>query len=233
MKIEKLHWATRFEWDKLNNAHKRYLTDPEVDRVLNIAINDYVHMFVHGTNPQKYRLGFEVNQQRVDMLQTLVNNQNSLSVLDTNNGTYEFDLKILVPSYYSYLPSECIVKNCTPKFTIELETHLNTLGGYHVKPSKLWQRVIGRIRGNKLVLHTNEEFEITSLNLTYISKPNEVCLGTYPELTDLSGTNKQKVECNLPDDYHNLVVTMAVQNLQRIFESPTEQFNSNKILNVT
>lgn len=232
MIIEKLHWNVRFEWDKLNNSHKRYLSDPEVDRVLNLAISDYVTMFTHGTNIQKYRLGFEVNQQRLDMLQTLVISLKDLNVTKEDD-IYIFNLESLSKPYFSYLPSNCKIKYCTPLFGIEMEKHLNSLGQYHTKPSKLWKRVIGRIRQNSLVLYTNDEFEIETLNLNYIKKPNEVCLGTYPELTDLGGANKGKVECDLPDDYHNLIVTIAVQNLQRIFESPTEQFSDKKILNLT
>ena len=45
MTIELLHWEVRNEINKLQNNHKKYLTDIEVDSAINKGINDYINLF--------------------------------------------------------------------------------------------------------------------------------------------------------------------------------------------
>ena len=243
MTIEELHWNLELEYDKLSNSHHGRLTDPEKDRILNIAIHDYVEMFLHGTNPKKYNVGFEVNQQRIDMLDTLVVSypeQPLLTITQVVTDIYSVDFSNTILTYKSYQSASMTVDNCPDDIGITVEQHgdLNTvLNDFHRSPSKKWKRGVGTIRNNILYIYTKGEYIPKGLKLTFIKKPAEVILGTYAALPTPDEPNPTilltKTECDLPSEYHDLVILLAVQNLQRIYEQPSIVLTNNKINEIT
>jgi hypothetical protein len=229
MQIELLHYKLEREWDKLSNKHRRYLTPLEKDEILNMSIDDYFDLFAHGRNEKGFQLGFEETQQRIDMLHTLVRSWPEEPVLTPvliESGIYLIDFDNLQDIYGSFDSARVTVTGCPEDFKVILEQHSDlgtVLQDYHRKPSKVWKRIPGTIRNNKLYLYTNEEFVPEAVKITYLKRPNEVCLGTYTEIptVDLPGPPiKPKVDCDLPDRYVNLLMTIAAQNLSRLYGQP-------------
>lgn len=72
MTIERLHQEIKFRWNKMNSNHKKDFFPELLDDAINKTIEDYVEIFYSGANPKHYNFGFEVNQQMIDMLRTLV-----------------------------------------------------------------------------------------------------------------------------------------------------------------
>lgn len=226
--VERAHHLLEIEWNKLSNNHRKYLTDVEKDDVLNIAVFDYVELFAHGNNPKELDLGFEVTEQRIDMLHTLVRSYPESSVIEPDSNTDGIYVFNLPEDYRAYVTSSLIVSDCSDEFKVIREQHvdLNTvLRDYHRKPSKVFREAVGTVRNDKLYIYTNEEFTPTGLKLTYIKNPTEFCLGTYLEQQTADNPQPQikpRSNCDLPEEYLRLVITIAKQNLDRIYGNINE-----------
>jgi hypothetical protein len=238
MIIEELHFELKRRCKKNYTNFWRGLSDAEADQILNAAIQDYVEMFSYGRNDKNFKLGFEVNQQRTDMLATLLVGQPEQAALtvtseNTELNVYEFDLSNLKYDYRRYVRAKITCEECQGLIGVHVEDSgdLNTvLNDANRKPSLSWRRAVGQIRksstgtgGKSLYIYTEGEFTPDKLYLEYIKEPNKVCLGTYssiptvdvPEPTNI----KPKVECDLPQAYHELMLKIAVQTYGRNLEN--------------
>lgn len=235
MTIELLHWEVRNEINKLQNNHKKYLTDIEVDSAINKGINDYINLFYYGHTDIAPIEGFEENRQRLDMFDTLIGCVTETSNTDDYCGYKRnkidfnrLDFKSLISASVC---SKCGITKVTEVAWNELDANLQD---YHRQPSNRFKRILGTFKQD--ILYIYSESALTDVNITYLKKPNEVCIGTYPDLSnkDNDPTNlKEKVECNLPDCFHYLVIKLAVRNLQRIYEQNSIQLTSNAIERLT
>lgn len=224
MRVEELHYQTRFEYNKLVNNHNASLTDVDIDNVLNMSVDDYIDMFFYGKNLKGFNVGFETDQQRIEMLHSLVSDTQIPAIATTGNK-YKFSLVLNqnVNKYGDYISGTVEVKNCPGKY---LELHIAQHNDqveldFHRKTSLKWERVNGLFKSDFIEIDTHGEFVPTVLNLTYLKKPNVICLGTYQDLyllqTIPNPPNKVKVECDLPEKYHKLLTKIAVLNLDRIY----------------
>ena len=223
MIIEELHWAFDSEVDKLNNGHIYNLTDPEKDRLLNIAIKDYVEIFFNGTNPKQYRLGFEINKQRIEMLDSLIR-----------------ETTLIRESNYFALPELSYVIDVDAKNLCGDELYVDIIkssvhnNSEYVSNPLIGQLMLTRVNGKLKIKGEYPSSQLTRLGLTYLAIPNEVCLGTYEDISNIGSPQlKNKVECNLNERYHYLIPIMAAQEFYRINGDQRFALNEAKIQKVT
>lgn len=234
MVIEQMHFELKRRSQRNYTNFWKGMSSAEADSILNSAINDYVEMFCYGRNDKQYRIGFEVTQQRIDMLSTLfigAPEQAALVPFTSANNIYEFKLDDLKYDYKHYVRAYVQVSECAPNMSVVIEQSgdLNAvLSDDNRKPSLTWRRLVGQIRkssdsnGSSLYIYTNGEMTPIGLNLEYIKRPAEICLGTYNDIPTTDNPNpgiKSRVECDLPEDYHDLVVEIAVQIYGGIIEN--------------
>lgn len=247
MTIKEMHLEFKWRYNKLDSNHKKDLTPYEIDALLNDAIHSYEEIFWSGNNSKRFKLGFEVTQQRIDMLSTLVvgqPEQPSLSpvVSDTTLNIYEYDLSDtvgdLIEPYSHLVRAYATVEGCDTIFNVKLEQHddLNRiLKDDFRKPSKSWRRLPGVLKRSSdpttetsLYLYTNGEFEIENLYVEYIKEAVKVSLGGY---TDVNGDVTVETHCDLPAHYHTMVVDIAVQEIARRLEDGNRfQLKQEKII---
>lgn len=228
MQIELLHQEVKRKRDKIDSQSRVDLTDAEIDAALNEAIIKWTRTRYNGNNAK--REGFEVTQQRIDDLSTLVikapDRQPLLSpdYTNTGNGIYRFDLSNLAFPYMHYLRATALVYGCDVPYRVEIVQHDDLtykLKDEFNKPSSKWRRVLGTFgrsdtsQERSLYIYTNGDFEVTGLYLDYLKQPNEVSLGTY---NDIDGNATAKTECDLPDSVHDQIVDLAVKLLSDINE---------------
>lgn len=236
MVIERMHYEWEVLYNRIHSNHKKTFSDAEKDTLINRAINEYVEIFYSGENRKRYKLGFEVNQQRIDMLSTLVIGQPAQPMLtpdnfDTTLNIYEFDMVNLIAPYQHYLRGYVKVKDCDDVYKLVLEQTDDisaVLDDANRGPSNRWRRAVMHIKASSnpntessFYVYTNGEFEIEGVYIEFLKKPAEVALGTYTDLPTLANPNpsiKPQVNCDLPSSYHDLVVDMAVQEATRILE---------------
>ena len=238
--IDFLHFKLEQGYNKLSNNHQKYLTDVEKDEVLNTAIFEYLEIFIHGRNPKNFNIGFEVTQQRIDMLHTLVVSypefpKQGLTLLDDKIFYYEFP-----QDYRSYRSARVFEAECDIAYDVNIEQHgdlATARRSFHRRTSKRFQYIIGTIRNNRLYLYAEDELSPSKLELTYIRKPSKVCKGTYPSLENRNRDNppfQLKQDCDLPEEYVDIIVSIAVQELARRFsDGNTKNIQTDKLINLT
>lgn len=232
MTIERLHQEIKFRWNKVNSNHKKDFPSAYLDDAINKASEDYVEIFYSGNNSKQYKFGFEVNQQRIDMLHTLVardGNGRVLTYLATLIGTDEYlvDLSTFDPKYRHFLRAEVVPVECStkkiPVQIIRLNDLDTKLADHNTQPSLLWNRCLGSIKNNTLILYT-KDYTISNCQIEYLTNPVKVFSGGYDSLEYLNGdtsayqSGSNKVTSNLPEQYHDLLVDMVVQYISATLE---------------
>lgn len=225
MTIEAIHRAIYRRWDEISQSRFRTLTDVEIDAYINEAIFEYVEIFAGGVNRSRYEVGIEVNRPMLDRVDTLLvgyPEDPGIPPESVEGGVYVFDLSTLKFPFRSLLTATGEIDCGDLSITIEQNGDFNkVMGNKYRQPSLGWRRAPAFRRQEKLYVHTNELFAINNLKCYYVRKPAEVCLGTYTVEPTIENPNpvaiKPKQECDLPEDYHPLLVDMVLQDLSRIY----------------
>jgi len=245
MKIARMRHEIKLRWNKINSNHKKDFPDAYLDDIINDSIHEYIEIFYSGHNPKRYNLGFEITQQRIDMLSTLVVPDSSVTATLVSDNTYKYNLDSLTPKYSHFLRGAIIVENCNnlsiPINIIRHNDFDHKMDDENTKPSLKWKRCLGLIKGNDsgnqmLYLYTDDNYVATNLHIEYLKKPKKVFSGGYDSLEFLLGDSTAyksadtPVDCDLPEQYHTLIVDIAVQNIARILEDPNKfQITEEKI----
>ncbi len=241
IKVEELHSKFEMAYNRQANNQRRYLNDVEKDELLNYAVFEYVELFTTGVNKNNWNIGFEVTQQRIDMLEPLVKSYPeepslNLSVID---GIYIADLTKTAFPLKSFHGAYISISECSDRINVDIDQHqdLNTARqNTHRKSSRAWKRCIGTIRNKKLFLYPDSTMTPLRAFLTYIKQPDKIALGTYPALQDKDIPNAQnltKTDSDLPAQYIDIVVAIAVQEAHRRFSNYNDlQVNSQKITSI-
>lgn len=221
MLMDIFHYEWKRKRDKVDSQDRRDYTDAEIDASINEAILQFCQTRYSGNNPKQ--TGFEVTQQRIDDLSTLVIKSPMKQPLltahkvDLDEGIYEYQLSDLTYPYMHYLRARAKVTGCATPIDVIITQHddLNfVLRNEQLKPSVKWNRVIGTFgrsddaQSNSLFLYTNKEFELDGLYIDYLKMPDEVSIGGY---NDINGSLKSRVECDLPGRVHNQIIDLAVK----------------------
>ncbi len=231
MIIDRVHHEIKLRYNKINSNHKLDLPSAYLDDIVNTAYEDFVDIFYSGNNSKQYKFGFEVTQQRIDMLQHLVVTTSVTPVIVTTN-VYE----ITLPSDYRYFLSG-FVDLCNSNIFITRHGDINRkLKDFNTKPSKQWQRCLGVFENGKLILYTDGI--ISNVRLTYLKNPPKVFFGGYDTLEYISGNltfpNNASPKQHLDFTFADMVVDMAVQRLSMMLQDQNTQLSvERQILNKT
>lgn len=211
--IDRLHQSFKMKYNKLDSNHKIDLPPAFIDDLLFEAALDYVDIFYTGVNTQ-YQLGFEVNQQRIDMLNSLI-----VPVEYIDNFT-----ELPLPEDYMHLARVEITSPCgNISFKeVQLDDIDSYLSDSFKKPSKAWKRALGYIsRGTSTEksIYLKSEGDLTKVTVYYIKCPQKGFIGGYDTLEYINGDvnypnkNTSKINLDIPCIYQDIVVDIAVQNM--------------------
>lgn len=239
MTNERLHQEIKFRWNKLNSNHEEDFPTSYLDDAINKVVDDYIEIFYGANSYSKYKFGFEVTQQRIDMLQTLVVPDKSITPVLKATNQYKANLSELDPPYRHFLRGVVIPTSCNTKKIPVTIVRLNDLdvklNDANTKPSLSWKRCLGSFKENNLELYT--DYEIDSVILDYLKTPQKVFSGGYDTLEYENGdltapqSGSPQVSLELPEQYHDLIVDMVVQYLSRSLEN-NNKFNLHEITKV-
>lgn len=232
MIIDRIHQEIKFRWNKINSNHKKDFPSAFIDDAVNKSTDDFVEIFYSGNNSKEYKFGFEVTQQRVDMLQSLIVPETTYAATLISTNRYSVNLANFDPKYRHFLRAYVIPVECTTKripVTLVRINDLETkLADNNTQPSLLWNRCLGSIKNNTLELYT-KNYTITDVKIEYLKNPTKVFFGGYDSLEFINGditaynNGHPKVTSDLPEAYHDLLVDMTVQYIARTLE------DSNKV----
>lgn len=246
--IFRLHADIKLMFNKLNTNHKLNLPSAFIDDIINIVAQDFIEIFYSGNNVKQFKLGFEVTQQRIDMLSNLVEGPPKEDPIEakstTQEGVFEFDFSELNFNYLhfirGYTTSECGNVNLEIVQHDDLNKILNsaTRG-----PSNVFLNIPCVIRNSttgessSLYAYTNNKFDITKAYIDYIRCPKKVFSGGYDSVEykfSKEGYKKGDPPVNLEisEKYYSVFLTMVIQELARTLEDPfklqasMQKFNS-------
>lgn len=221
MTIDRMHKEVKMRLNKINSNHKKNLPAAYIDDAINKATDDYIEIFYSGNNSKKYKFGFEVTQQRMDMLQTLIVPEEVVMPTINTGQSYGFGLDTLDHGYRHFVRGFATSPQCTNKLTINIvrQNDLDQkLLDLNTKPNIPWRRTLGIFANNVLYVYV-DNFTLTSITMSYIRKPAQVFISGYDSLERLNGdvtapgAADPKVNSDLPEAYHDLLVDMTVQYL--------------------
>lgn len=232
MTIDRIHQEIKFRWNKINSNHKKDFPSAFIDDAVNKSIDDFVEIFYSGNNSKEYKFGFEVTQQRTDMLQSLIVPETTYNATLVSTNRYTVNLLNFSPKYRHFLrayvnPVECPTKRI-PVSLVRINDLETKLADNNTQPSLLWNRCLGSFKNNALELYT-KDYTITDVKIEYLRNPVKVFFGGYDSLEFTGGdttaysTASPKVTSDLPEAYHDLLVDMTVQYIARTLE------DSNKV----
>jgi len=189
MIIQRMHHEVKLRGNKIDSNHFKDLPTAFIDDFLNDAQFEFKEICYSGRNDKRYKLGFEMSQQRIDLLSPLVVSDEPLTPVLLGDGIYQIDLNTLNQTYDHFLRGHIITDCGRISITIDTNNELDViLFDTNRKPSAIWKRCIGIFAGNNLLhLYTNNEFTIDEVFVTYLKKPRNVFFGGYDTLEYLEG----------------------------------------------
>lgn len=223
MTIQRIHQEIKFRFNKINSNHKADFPPAYIDDAINKVAQDFVEMFYSGvqSNPT-YNLGFEVTQQRMDMLQTLVVPDFTFTLNPYETNIYA-GLITSLNQYSHFLRGYVIPEECNAKIpiTIVRQNDLDLiLNDSNQKPSLKWKRCLGVFQNNSLFVYT--DFTPDVCKITYLKQPNKVFIGGYDSLEYINGNigaykaSDTPISSDIPEQYHNILIDMVVQYLSSL-----------------
>ena len=249
MNIKYLHYEIKRRWNELDSNVHPDLPPAQLDHTINSCVEDFIEIFYSGRNGKQYNLGFEVTQQRIDMLSNLVVGEPLQPPVTpkviTENKLYEVPLtsEYLIKPYQHmvrvFIDSDCGYINVKPEQHDDLNHVLNNPMR---KPSSTWKRAVAATRasseGDSSSLYVYTDFGVNEIQLEYIRQPKPAFFGGYDSYNYINGDetadniNTPPRTVDLPEQYHNLFVDMVVQELSRIYvEGDKFQLSAEKIIN--
>jgi len=227
MLIDEMHFRFQLGLDKVASQDRPDLTPNEIDNYLNRAIIEFVK-----SRYKEYlqtKRGFETDHDRISALMSLhVDSpvlQSALVPTNLNNGYYVLELNSL--SFEFMYPTKLEVKikkdNCPSKIIRHKAWQTDDLKTVYTEPSFNFGRVLvtyikssntttpSQIKFDTLNKRGVSQFEIEEVYVSYIKRPDRVCLGNYKHIDDTSGavTTPQQ-SCDIHKDFHDEIVNEAV-----------------------
>lgn len=227
----------RFRLNKLNSNHKLDLPNAYIDDMLYEALLDYIEIFYSGNNRKAYNLGFEVTQQRIDMLSNFVvpfTITTSIETAELGYKKYEFNLS---KNYLHHVRS-LVTTSCGDK-SIAIRQHddiNNLLTDAYEHPNANWNRIIGTIKksttDNNTSIFVYSDKTVTKIYGEYLKRPQKPFSGNYDTLEYLNGDTTYPnslssiQHLDIQEQFADIVYDITVQNISGIISD----YNHNQYL---
>lgn len=218
MIIEEMHFEFRRKANKVASEQNKTASDLEVDNMLNEARLELIEMLYSGENVKQYKLGFEVTQQRIDLLES-IHTQDRKDPDLSNNRYVTYDL----PDNYLHLTRAYAEVEGCPGITIGMSPEQTgdmnvVLTDYHRQPSLHWRRFPYQIAEGKIRAWHNGDFTPGTVHLEYLRMPDRMALGTYsspPTPDEPNGHPIPRRNSEMSELIDKLTVDIAVQEYAR------------------
>lgn len=245
--VERIHQDIKLKLNKLDSAHNIDLNPHYLDDLIYEGLLDYIRLFYSGNNFKPYRLGFEVTQQRLDMLSDFVIEIANNSPLgeETEFGFSKYEFKLEGKNNEQYLHQIRLFANTNcGQISISPKQHddiSKMLGNVYQQPNANWKRLIATIStgeandGTSLFVYSDTE--VTSIEGKIIKKPNRPFIGGYQTLENFYGdptfptTTSDKIDVDISINYYPILVDIIVQNISGIIgDYNHNNYLTNKVL---
>lgn len=238
--VKYIHHLFKLKMNKLDTGVNYDYPPAFIDTILWEALNEYIEIFYSG-NTKQYKLGFEVTQQRMDMLKDYLVSYPDIPAL-TYSTTQNFsgvklekyNLASLSQKYKHIVKCSGLDSSCANMILIDIEPFNNIdkmLLDEFNKPKARWYRGKGHVVKDNLFIYV--ENNLSELYISYLKIPIKPFFGGYNTLEYIQGdltapsTLSPQINIELSPDYAgvltNIMVEIASSNVndfqkQQIFE---------------
>jgi hypothetical protein len=221
--IKNMHYDIKQRLNRLDSNAYNDLRIPEIDRVLNRAINLYLLLIA--TPRLRNQLGFETSKRTTDDIKNMVVNGAVLSVTD--------NIAILPDNYMYYLSTDSLIgtkgscNNKKLKTVIVQHDDRNEDNVFYNSDFEWGECNIRFFDGGIKLLPSDFTINSGSFKINYIKQhpyvhnAEDFGYGTYtlPDGREL-GVEESFVDCELPDITHSEIVDIAVMLVSGDLELP-------------
>jgi hypothetical protein len=184
-----------------------------------------------------FKLGFEVTQQRIDMLSDFVV-ESTLSLASQAAYLSYYKYVYTLPEDYLHFVSGEYLAECGI-IQVDIKQHNLNINHSFQKPSKLWNRVIPKMSDETLSVIAESDY-LPGLNFTYLKEATRPFFGNYDTLDFISGdsqapsTGDTAIDLDISDKYGDIVIDLAVQNYSGVFDNFNQvSYIDNKLIKTT
>ena len=209
-----MHYDFKQKLNKLDSNAYVGLQIPEIDRILNRALNLYVLLIAY-PRLQNSIFGFEKIQRTIDDIRPLVIDDKTVCSIIVNPNEAKLGLGILPDDYMYYLSSTFIAKknDITKRLDVHVAKHGENIFNSFDSSDFEWG-VVNVIFNNKGIQAKLKDFEIVTFNIDYIK--------THPYMHNAEnfGNGLYKLpsgkslvgfqDCILPESTHDEITDLAV-----------------------
>lgn len=225
MNIKEMHYAFKFDWNKIDSSQNRNFEVPEIDYILNAAQNLFVKLIAQ---PRlKNHLGFETTQRTIDDIRTVVKDNISITVTS--------DIAPLPTDYQHYLRAYALVTkgNCVDKrCRVLIKQHDDEFDESPFDRSNFGWRFQNALF-TKDGLKFFPDGTVTKVYMNYIKKLDYIHNAEDYSISgyrNFNGTMLTGVKnCELPDQTHSEIVDIAVLLASGNLQSPDYQIRQAKL----
>lgn len=197
----------------------------QIVEAFNKAQVDWCRRNLHGINTLQE--GDEESTRRIDDLQVLLT---TVTLAASKKDKY-YEVPAIPGDYFQYKRVSVTGKNdcCNDRpFVVYLAEQANVdqlLRDENKKPNFEWAETFATFRNNALQIYTNNEFDISKINLTYYRQPVRIqivnCVDPYLSTAALPVISAVEVPCEFKDD----IVELFIDETVKILAGDIESFN--------
>lgn len=190
----------------------------------NKSMIEFCRRNLHGGN--QYKEGDESSESRIDDLQNLIV---SLPLVMSTNPEWDQAPKpqdfLRFKRVSSYAKNECCPARKLVIYHVEEGNIDEILRDKYKQPNFDWAETVSTLKGNQILIYTNNQFTLVNPILTYYRKPINIQIaGSVDPYTGLTST--VDVICEFQDDLVELIIDDTAAQLARDIESSAQAQNN-------
>lgn len=216
--------------NKLSSSDYANIQCWQIVEAFNKGMTDWFRRNAHGNN--LYKEGIDQSTRRIDDLQKILKDTPSLPVVDKGNY-FESIATDWPQDFLEYSRFSCTAATdcCDEKqITVYLAEESNVdlyLNDNNRRPSFDWGETFAVIKGDKIQVYHDKQFEVKDLKLVYYRQPVKIQItGCKDPYTNTIPT--VDIECEFKDDLCELFITEAVKILSGDTENGFQYQRSTK-----
>lgn len=214
--IIRLHAMFKQAGNKYDSQQNQDFPPQYIDDFFYDSLLDYLRMCVTTKPVNGYMLGFESNQQRIDMIQPYVKHSLLNPIYDKRRGKQRVTVFKLPKDYYLSTADVFSFDKCGNTIRVDIVQYQNLESYLDERDQLLWQQAYATFKGNEL--HVFYPELLKNLEMNYVSLPDRPYVGGYDSLEHQNSQEGYQigdpiVNTLVPEGYCHILVDIAVQNV--------------------
>jgi len=189
---------------------------PEViDDFIYDGLLDYIKLAITTQPKNGYMVGFESNQQRLDMIQPFIDHKMLPPIYNKIRGKQKVTVFKLPENYYTTTQDVYAFDSCGNTIKIDIVQYQNLENHLNTKDQLLWSIAYATLKDNELHVFFPEL--ISTVDLNYVKLPERPFFGNYNTLEAIvdgsDTTTLPRVNTLVPEGYCTILMDIVIANV--------------------